>query len=90
MPRGHILTLDVAASHRRLGLGTRLLARSEKELAARGVTEMVLEDGGGKCGRRGILAAGTAIVRWARLKRYYLRRLDAFEMRKRIGVRKAG
>lgn len=82
-PLGHILTLDIAESYRRRGLGTKLLQRSETELLERGVTEMVLETAVEN-------AAGIAF--WQRhgyrtvatLKKYYLRRLDAFEMRKKL------
>jgi ribosomal protein S18 acetylase RimI-like enzyme len=83
-PLGHVLTLDVAESHRRLGLGTRLLERSEADLAARGVQEMVLETaienlaGVAFWQRHGYRTVAT-------LKRYYLGRLDAFEMRKKLG-----
>src|ERR1035438_8043902 len=42
-PRGHILTLDVAEGHRRLGIGTQLLTHSERQLAARNVTEVAIE-----------------------------------------------
>jgi ribosomal-protein-alanine N-acetyltransferase len=82
-PLGHILTLDVAESYRRRGLGTQLLQRSEAELLERGVTEMVLEAavenaaGVAFWHRHGYRTVGT-------LKKYYLRRLDAFEMRKNL------
>jgi [ribosomal protein S18]-alanine N-acetyltransferase len=82
-PRGHILTLDIAESSRRRGLGTQLLRRSESELLERGVTEMVLETavenaaGVAFWHRHGYRTVGT-------LKKYYLRRLDAFEMRKNL------
>jgi ribosomal-protein-alanine N-acetyltransferase len=84
-PLAHILTLDVAESHRRYGLGTQLLARSEQELIARGVTEIVLETG---------IANAAGVAFWQRhdfrtegvLKRYYLGRLDAYRMRKKLIV----
>jgi ribosomal-protein-alanine N-acetyltransferase len=82
-PLGHILTLDVGESSRRRGLGTQLLQRSEAELLERGVTEMVLETavenaaGVAFWHRHGYRTVGT-------LKKYYLRRLDAFEMRKNL------
>jgi ribosomal protein S18 acetylase RimI-like enzyme len=80
-PLGHILTLDVAESHRRRGIGTLLIARGERELSSRGVTEVVLETG---------VANEPGVAFWQRhgyrtvavLKRYYLGRLDAYEMRK--------
>lgn len=82
-PRGHILTLDVAEARRRLGIGSRLLSLSEQQLATRGVREIVIETSVRN-------AAGVAF--WQRhgfrtvgiLKRYYLRRIDAYQMRKNI------
>jgi [ribosomal protein S18]-alanine N-acetyltransferase len=79
--QGHILTLDVAEAYRRLGLGTQLLAHGEELLASRGVTEIMLETSVEN-------VAGVAF--WQRhgyrtvaiLKRYYLGRTDAYEMRK--------
>ena len=84
-PLGHILTLDVAEAHRRLGIGRQLLAHSEQRLAARGVTEIVLETsveneaGVAFWQRHGFHTVGV-------LKRYYLGRIDAYEMRKNITV----
>jgi ribosomal protein S18 acetylase RimI-like enzyme len=80
-PLAHILTLDVAETHRRQGLGTQLLARSEQELASRSIREIVLETG---------IANEAGVAFWQRhgyrieavLKRYYLGRLDAYQMRK--------
>ncbi len=42
-PSGHVITIDVAASHRRRKLGTALLATAEAALAAAGVREVDLE-----------------------------------------------
>ena len=85
VPLGHILTLDVAESHRRRGLGTQLLLRSEQELAARGVREIVLETSvENTAGAAFWQRHGFQMVR--RLKRYYLDRIDAYEMRKNITV----
>jgi [ribosomal protein S18]-alanine N-acetyltransferase len=84
-PLGHILTLDVAEAHRRLGIGRQLLAHNEQRLAARGVTEIVLETsveneaGVAFWQRHGFHTVGV-------LKRYYLGRIDAYEMRKNITV----
>jgi ribosomal protein S18 acetylase RimI-like enzyme len=80
-PRGHVLTLDVAESHRRLGVGTQLLTQSEQQLAHRGVTEMMLETS---------VENAPGVAFWQRhgyrtvgiLKGYYLGRVDALEMRK--------
>jgi ribosomal-protein-alanine N-acetyltransferase len=80
-PLAHIITLDVAEKFRRLGIGSALLAESERNLALRGVRHILLETATDN-------DAGIAF--WQRhgyrieatLKRYYLGRLDAYEMRK--------
>jgi [ribosomal protein S18]-alanine N-acetyltransferase len=80
-PLGHVITLDVAEKFRRKGIGSALLAGSEKDLALRGVRHVLLETAANN-------EAGVAF--WQRhgyrieatLKRYYLGRLDAYEMRK--------
>ena len=40
---GYIVTIDVLESYRRRRLGTKLLARAERRLAARGVRQVALE-----------------------------------------------
>ncbi len=80
-PLAHIITLDVAEAHRRHGVGSALLAESEKNLALRGVRSVLLETA---------IDNEAAVAFWKRhgyrteavLKRYYLARLDAYEMRK--------
>jgi ribosomal-protein-alanine N-acetyltransferase len=80
-PLAHIITLDVAQAHRRHGVGSALLAESEKTLALRGVRCVLLETA---------IDNEAAVAFWKRhgyrieavLKRYYLARLDAYEMRK--------
>jgi ribosomal-protein-alanine N-acetyltransferase len=80
-PLGHIVTLDVAESHRRRGVGTILLAESERNLALRGVRTILLETA---------IDNAPAIAFWQRhgyrieatLQRYYAGGLDAYEMRK--------
>jgi ribosomal protein S18 acetylase RimI-like enzyme len=80
-PLAHIITLDVAEAHRRQGVGTAVLLESEKNLALRGVRSILLETAIDNEG---------AVAFWKRhgyrieavLKRYYLGRLDAYEMRK--------
>ena len=80
-PLAHIITLDVAEAHRRSGVGSGLLAESEKDLALRGVRTILLETA---------IDNAPAVAFWQRhgyrieavLKRYYLGRLDAYEMRK--------
>jgi [ribosomal protein S18]-alanine N-acetyltransferase len=84
-PLAHIITLDVAGAHRRQGVGTALLAESERNLRLRGVRSVLLETA---------IDNEAAVAFWKRhgyrieavLKRYYLRRLDAYEMRKRLSV----
>ena len=80
-PLAHIITLDVAETYRRKGVGTAVLSESEKNLALRGVRSILLETAIDNEG---------AVAFWKRhgyrieavLKRYYLGRLDAYEMRK--------
>jgi ribosomal-protein-alanine N-acetyltransferase len=80
-PLAHIITLDVAEAHRRQGVGSAVLAESEKNLTLRGVRSILLETAIDNEG---------AVAFWKRhgyrieavLKRYYLGRLDAYEMRK--------
>ena len=80
-PLAHVITLDVAESHRRQGLGSALLAESEKNLALRGVRTILLETATDN---------EAAVAFWQRhgyrieatLKRYYLLQIDAYEMRK--------
>ena len=80
-PLAHIITLDVAEADRRRGVGSLLLSESERNLAFRGVRTILLETA---------IDNATAIAFWQRhgyrieatLKRYYLGRLDAYEMRK--------
>jgi ribosomal-protein-alanine N-acetyltransferase len=80
-PLAHVITLDVAEANRRQGVGSALLAESEKTLALRGVRSVLLETAIDNEG---------AVAFWKRhgyrieavLKRYYLGRLDAYEMRK--------
>jgi [ribosomal protein S18]-alanine N-acetyltransferase len=84
-PLAHIITLDVAESHRRRGLGSQLLAESERNLALRGVRTILLETA---------IENEPGIAFWQRhgyrieavLKRYYLGRLDAYEMRKLLSA----
>ena len=84
-PLAHIITLDVADKYRRSGIGSALLAESERNLALRGVRHVLLETA---------VSNETAIAFWQRhgyrieatLKRYYLSRLDAYEMRKILPV----
>ena len=80
-PLAHIITLDVAEKQRRSGVGTSLLQKLESNLFARGVRSILLETA---------INNEAAVAFWKRhgycieatLKRYYLGRMDAFEMRK--------
>lgn len=80
-PLAHVITLDVVEKLRRQGIGSALLAESERNLGLRGVRHVLLETAATN-------EAGVAF--WQRhgyrieatLKRYYLGRLDAYEMRK--------
>jgi ribosomal-protein-alanine N-acetyltransferase len=80
-PLAHVITLDVAEKFRRQGIASALLTESERNLALRGVRHVLLETATNN-------DAGVAF--WQRhgyrieatLKRYYLSRLDAYEMRK--------
>jgi ribosomal-protein-alanine N-acetyltransferase len=82
-PLAHIITLDVAEKVRRNGIGTALLEQLESNLSARGVRSVLLETA---------IDNEAAVAFWQRhgyrieatLKRYYLGRLDAYEMRKRL------
>ena len=80
-PLAHIITLDVDAKHRRHGIGAALLEILEANLALRGVRSILLETA---------IDNEPAVAFWrshgyrieATLKRYYLGRIDAYEMRK--------
>ena len=80
-PLAHIITLDVAEKQRRQGVGTALLRQLESNLGARGVRSVLLETATNN---------DAAVAFWqhhgyrieATLKRYYLGRIDAYEMRK--------
>ena len=81
----HIVTLDVAAAHRRSGVGSLLLNAAEKNLSAQGVRAVFLETA---------VDNRAAVNFWSRhgyikegiLKRYYLNRIDGYEMRKKLSA----
>jgi ribosomal-protein-alanine N-acetyltransferase len=82
-PLAHIITLDVALGKRRTGLGTALLNEMEKHFRYHEVRSVLLETA---------VDNESGIAFWehhgyrteAVLKRYYLGRVDAYEMRKRL------
>jgi len=82
-PLAHLITLDVAESHRRQGVGSGLLGEMEQHFAFHEIQAVLLETA---------VDNETAIAFWqhhgyrseAVLKRYYLGRIDAYEMRKRL------
>jgi len=84
-PLAHIITLDVAESHRRQHLGSAMLRELENNFARRGIRTVLLETA---------IDNDAAVAFWkshgyrveATLKRYYLGRLDAYEMRKKLAV----
>jgi [ribosomal protein S18]-alanine N-acetyltransferase len=82
-PLAHIITLDVAEAHRRSGVGSLLLNAAENRFSARGVRMVFLETA---------VNNHAAVNFWSRhgyivegmLKRYYLNRIDGYEMRKML------
>lgn len=82
--QAHIVTLDVAAAHRRRGVGTALLAAAEASLASKGVACIRLETETGNF---------SAVAFWKKhgyrefgvVRDYYGRSLDAFLMQKNFG-----
>ncbi len=82
-PLAHIITLDVAESHRRSGVGSALLQEMEAHFAFRGIESVLLETA---------VDNESGIAFWrlhgyrteAVIKRYYLGRTDAYEMRKKL------
>ncbi len=86
-PLAHIITLDVVEAQRRSGIGSVLLGASEEDLALNGVRTVVLETA---------INNEPAVAFWQKhgyriqsvLKRYYLGRLDAYEMKKALSPRK--
>jgi len=78
---GHIITLDVAESQRRRGVGTALLAAAEARMMEAGVRRVSLETATDN---------SPAVAFWKKhgyrtvtiLKNYYMEKLDAYEMHK--------
>ncbi|MGH9715623.1 MAG: GNAT family N-acetyltransferase [Candidatus Acidiferrales bacterium] len=82
-PWGYIITMDVLAAYRRSGVGSMLLAESEKRMAARGVRQIGLETATNNF---------AAIAFWQKhgygksgvRKNYYPGGRDAYSMAKRL------
>ncbi len=79
--QAHVITLDVASEHRRQGIGSTLLVEHERNLTLHDLRSVRIETA---------IENAVAVAFWQRhgyrieavLKRYYLGRLDAYEMRK--------
>jgi ribosomal-protein-alanine N-acetyltransferase len=88
-PLAHIITLDIAEAYRRQGVGSALLREMDEHFVFRGVESVLLETSAEN---------QSGIAFWqhhgyrteAVLKRYYLGRIDAYEMRKRVASSKSG
>jgi [ribosomal protein S18]-alanine N-acetyltransferase len=88
-PLAHIITLDIAETYRRQGVGSALLREMDEHFVFRGVQSVLLETS---------VENQSGIAFWqhhgyrteAVLKRYYLGRIDAYEMRKRLVIPKSG
>ena len=84
--RGHVVTIDIAAPHRRHGLGRRLLSELKARMAAAGARDVRLE----------VDRRNTAAIRFYErmgfratrtLPDYYGAGLDGLRMTRRLGVR---
>ena len=82
-PLAHIITLDVAESHRKKGVGSALLREMEEHFAFHEIQSVLLETAEDN---------ESGIAFWqhhgyrseAVVKRYYLGKIDAYEMRKKL------
>ena len=83
----HIITLDVAEPHRRSGVGSLLLNAAENNLFSRGVRTVFLETSVNNHAAVKFWSRHGYIVE-SRLKRYYLKRIDGYEMRKTLITRR--
>ena len=81
--RGHIITIDVHPSWRRMNLGTTLMERVECELARRGCNVVRLEVAASNSGAINFYS-GRGYNRIRTLQRYYADESDAFLMEKLI------
>jgi len=80
---GHIIPMDVEEKSRRLGVGTTLLKEVEKHFLFQGIRSVLLETS---------VENQSGIAFWehhgyrteAVVKKYYLGKIDAYEMRKKL------
>ena len=79
----HIITLDVAEGHRRSGVGSLLLNAVEQNLSAQGVRAVFLETAVDNHGAVNFWSCH-GYIKEGILKRYYLNRIDGYEMRKTL------
>jgi ribosomal-protein-alanine N-acetyltransferase len=82
-PVAHIITLDVAEAYRRSGVGSLLLYQAETKLFAQGVRTVFLETAVDNHAAVNFWSCHGYIVEGT-LKRYYLSRIDGYEMRKAL------
>jgi [ribosomal protein S18]-alanine N-acetyltransferase len=88
-PMAHIITLDISPEHRRKSVGSLLLGEVERHFLKRKIESVLLQTAVNN-------EAGIAFWQHhgyrteAVLKRYYLGRIDAFEMRKSLNARADG
>lgn len=81
--RGHIITIDVLAQHRKCGLGTWLMEEVHNRLRAAGMRRVTLETAVDNAAAiRFYEKLGYTMLR--RLEGYYQRRLDAWQMAKEL------
>ncbi|MGC8548608.1 MAG: GNAT family N-acetyltransferase [Acidobacteriaceae bacterium] len=80
---GHIVTIDVAASMRRKGLGRALLFAVERRLREMGIDRVRLEVAVDNDGAQAFYDR-EGYERIGRIAGYYLDRIDAFVMEKRL------
>ena len=82
-PLAHIITLDVAEAHRRSGVGSLLLNAAENRFSARGVRMVFLETAVNNHAAVNFWSLH-GYIKEGILKRYYLNRIDGYEMRKML------
>ena len=80
---GHVVTIDVAASMRRKGLGTALLFAVERRLRELGIERVRLEVAADNEGAQAFYVR-EGYQQIGRIAEYYLDRLDAFVMEKSL------